>query len=224
MLLSSNKKHNQKGGELTMGQYYMPVNADNLQYLYTHDYGNGLKLMEHSYIGNNFMNVIERLLAPEGSWHKNRIVWAGGYASEGNFINLEKTAIDSDGVERKYKDFNLYDLVDLEGEKITPEAAPLGSSRKEIDELNQEKDESLLYVCNWTKNVYVDLTKVAPVSNSPELRIHPLSILTSDGNGLGSGDFRGYNDKTGTWAGDVISVEREAPLELNEITPNFREG
>jgi hypothetical protein len=36
--------------------------------------------MEHSYLGNKFMRVVEWLLSPEGYFHKSAIVWAGDYA------------------------------------------------------------------------------------------------------------------------------------------------
>ena len=44
-----------------MGQYYHPTMIDeagNITWVYTHDYHNGLKLMEHSYIGNSVMNAV----------------------------------------------------------------------------------------------------------------------------------------------------------------------
>lgn len=63
-----------------MGQYYKPVSLEKLEYVYSHDYGNGLKLMEHSYIGNDFVAVVENLIKKGGAWHKDRIVWAGDYA------------------------------------------------------------------------------------------------------------------------------------------------
>ncbi len=43
-----------------MGQYYHPTLIDaeaHVSWFYTHDYDNGLKLMEHSYIGNSVMNT-----------------------------------------------------------------------------------------------------------------------------------------------------------------------
>ena len=35
-----------------MGQYYYAINVLTKQYLTNHDYGGGIKLMEHSYVGN----------------------------------------------------------------------------------------------------------------------------------------------------------------------------
>lgn len=62
-----------------MGQYYKPLNVENEQWLYSHDYNNGLKLMEHSYIGNNFVGAVMALMVKGGAWFKKRIVWAGDY-------------------------------------------------------------------------------------------------------------------------------------------------
>ncbi len=45
-----------------MGQYYKPICLDNElkeQWVYSHDYDNGLKLMEHSYVSNNFVVLLK---------------------------------------------------------------------------------------------------------------------------------------------------------------------
>jgi hypothetical protein len=43
-------------------------------------FNNGMKLVEHSYIKNNFMSAVEYLLSPLGMFYKSRLVWAGDYA------------------------------------------------------------------------------------------------------------------------------------------------
>jgi len=67
-----------------MGQYYYPIvlSADGkiVVWMCAHNYGNGLKLLEHSYLGNNFVSTFEFGLSPEGPHHKSRMVWAGDYA------------------------------------------------------------------------------------------------------------------------------------------------
>ncbi len=65
-----------------MGQYYHPINLDKKEHLSSHDYDNGLKLMEHSWVGNDFVETVCELLKPNGSWYKNRIVWLGDYADD----------------------------------------------------------------------------------------------------------------------------------------------
>jgi hypothetical protein len=87
-----------------MGQYYKPVSLDLKEYLYSHDYDSGLKLMEHSYIGNSFVSAVENLLIPGGRWHKHKIVWAGDYAEalegeEDNIYNLAETKINPEKAE-----------------------------------------------------------------------------------------------------------------------------
>ena len=71
-----------------MGQYYKPTilkerkpksKADIVVWFYSHNYDNGLKLMEHSYKGNNFVNAVRNWLIASGG---GRLVWAGDYADE----------------------------------------------------------------------------------------------------------------------------------------------
>ena len=65
-----------------MGQYYKPIilNEKNEPVKAWHalHYGNGLKLMEHSWIDNNFVAVVEHELLN----NPQRLVWAGDYADE----------------------------------------------------------------------------------------------------------------------------------------------
>ena len=65
-----------------MGQYYKPINLDDKSWLYSHDYDNGLKLMEHSWIVNDFVGVVMALMVPGQPWFKKPIVWAGDYYDE----------------------------------------------------------------------------------------------------------------------------------------------
>ena len=44
------------------------------------NYANGAKLTEHSYVGNDFVSVVEFLLSENGMFYKSRLVWAGDYA------------------------------------------------------------------------------------------------------------------------------------------------
>lgn len=63
---------------------------------------------------------------------------------------------------------------------------------------------SYTYIVNHTKKVYV--------KKDDSMYLHPLSLLTAEGNGRGGGDYNGPNiDMVGSWARDVISMENEAP-------------
>jgi hypothetical protein len=73
----------------------------------------GIKLLEHSYINNDFVNAIEYLLSPEGMFYKSRIVWAGDYADLENGLNtnlnsmtdkcMSKEFIPSTLISKEYK-------------------------------------------------------------------------------------------------------------------------
>lgn len=178
-----------------MGQYYKPVSLDRKEFLYTHDFksrlkradgkfiyvGEGLKLMEHSYIGNKIMNAVENMIIPNGRWYKNRLVWAGDYADH----------------EKGYKkslegyDVNIYSIMEKEGTKIKP------SCRK----VNKKYH----YLTNHTRKVVIDLSLIK--EDASGYKIHPLSLLLAEGNGRGGGDFRGEDSRIGLWARDVISLE-----------------
>ena len=199
-----------------MGQYYMPVSLTSdkqnvKSYVYSHHItsrykgydgkmhtsGQGLKLMEHSYLKNKMMLCVEALLIEGGEWHKTPIVWAGDY---------------SDHVRNEMNYSDMCDSTD-EGEHVARELIPKPLTAKQQKEFQ--------FIVNHTKKEFVDKKKVPSVDG---WQIHPLSLLTSSGNGRGGGDFRGDNDFVGTWSADVISVENEIPADFKEIVPNFKES
>lgn len=174
-----------------MGQYYKPCILDKknkttvLKYLYSHNYDNGLKLMEHSYIGNNFVGAFESLIAKT----PQRVVWGGDYAEP-----------------CKNRKTNTYDRCNDKNEAnpITP---------------NQDKfQEKFKFIVNHTKKEFVDKTKVPEIEGWDGTKIHPLPLLTCEGNGQGGGDFRGDEKGiVGSWARDLISVESKIPKDFKEI-------
>lgn len=195
-----------------MGQYYRPVNIDKMESLNSHDFGNELKLMEHSYIGNNFMQAVERLLSPDGPWHKCQFCWAGDYMDSGLFVP-EGTPEKSD----EGYDINLYTLTSENN--VAPFEVPdydnisYDDRQKEIDRLGNEWFETLpkrgRFLVNHSKELCIDLEKVEAEG---DWALHPLSLLTCSGNGRGSGDYnedrdKGFHGEIGSWAGDVISME-----------------
>ena len=66
-----------------MGQYYVPVikRGTQLRRVYSHDFNNGLKLMEHSYVGNNFVNVVANEIVENPA----QLYWLGDYAEASDF-------------------------------------------------------------------------------------------------------------------------------------------
>ena len=168
-----------------MGQYYKPTSVDKMESLYSHDYGHMSKLMEHSYIGNNFVNIAEDLLSPEGEWHKHSFVWAGDYADEetsgGNLFTLSK---------------ELKNI--LKGGKLKPTGR---------------------YIINHSTEEYIDKEEVP--EDEDGWKVHPLPLITCEGNGRGGGDYREENDCIGIWARHRISVENSIPEGYTELIPNF---
>jgi hypothetical protein len=104
---------------------------------------------------------------------------------------------------------NLYKLADEQDYKnIAPPDRIMGAYR---------------YIVNHTKKLYVDKESVKA---EPQygLRVHPLSLLTAEGNGRGGGDYRGSKQElVGTWARDVISVEKGVPDGFTLLEADFME-
>ena len=164
-----------------MGQYYKPIIlAENkktvVSWVYSHKYSNGLKLMEHSWLGNNFVGAFESLIKD----NPKRVVWAGDYAVDcrGRKTNLYSRCKDS-----------------LE---VTPTA----------------NDKDVRFIINLSKKTFVDKHKCVNRYGWP---IHPLPLLTCEGNGRGGGDYRGESSLIGSWARDVISVSDTKPKDFEEL-------
>lgn len=181
-----------------MGQYYKAINIDNLEYVSPHDYDNGAKLMEHSYIGNNFVEAVEFLLINDGEnkarWADSRIIWGGDYADFEENENFHSMVEDNGS--------SLFNLI---------ETVPTNYQ----------------FLVNMTKKEYVDKEKCHVISASwTNIHvIHPLPLLLAEGNGRGGGDYHEEGDDkfVGRWARDVINVMKVAPEGFTEIIPNFDE-
>lgn len=204
-----------------MGQYYKAVSLDQEEYLRTQgvDVNGflGMKLLEHSYVGNAFTAAVENLLSPKGNWHKTRIVWAGDYMDCGLFIpeeHLDEVLMYDDGEEITGSDITLYHY-----------------SNKHFKKLYMSTTEEYgRYIINHTRETYVDKEhlegfEVGLANGETDIwHIHPLPLLTCSGNGRGGGDYNGINmSQVGNWAGDVISVEKEKPEGYSELEVSFIE-
>lgn len=177
-----------------MGQYFKPVLlAENKKsvksWMYSHEYDNGLKLMEHSYIGNSFVSAFESLI----KGNPQRVVWGGDYADE-----------------CKGRKTNLYDRC-KDSEKANPTEKFTTTETR--------------YVVNHSKKEFVDKFSVPEIKGWKGAKIHPLPLLTCEGNLRGGGDYtnKAGQEFVGTWARDVISVESKKPQGFKEIKPNFNE-
>ena len=211
-----------------MGQYYKPVllkedKRTPIGFAYSHEFGSGLKLMEHSWMKNDFVGFIESLLTRGMAFHKTPLVWAGDYADHEPFESIPKEVIDMLVAEG-------YTLTDLQRDganiqSIAECSAPkLRPNSHKIEDFKILPKNKTRYLVNHDKKQFVDKTKVP--KDSEGWQIHPLPLLTCEGNGRGGGDFRKDSDLVGSWARDVISVEATKsaiPKDYTEVIFNLTE-
>lgn len=186
-----------------MGQYYKPINIESMEWVYSHDYGDGLKLMEHSYVGNKFVGVVMQLMTKGNRWHKKPIVWCGDYYND-------------EGEEPYYSYLQPY-------HKLEPDECMDDNKQKRAILINHTKKEYARFYSfplDELKKQIVDR-----LEGNKEWVINPLPLLTALGNGRGGGDYEGTDmDKIGIWAGDVLSVEFDIPEGFKELKINFKES
>lgn len=190
-----------------MGQYYKPVNLDRRKFLDSHDFSNGLKLMEHSWLRNDFVGYVAMKLANE--WKGDTLIWAGDYGDVEKFVPSVQVP--------------LYQIAsDLFIQQKPTEEEINELELDNIDKFNEEYP----YLVNYDNKQFVD-TRNCP--NDDGWIVHPLPLLVSDGNGRGGGDYRPLNEldekHVGLWAGDSIGVEKKDTdmTAYTEIKPDFIE-
>lgn len=173
-----------------MGQYFVPVirTCDgDTEKLYSHDYSCGSKLMEHSYLANEFVNAV--LFTMEDICKEIdyvRLYWMGDYADEvipeDDDDKLAAYRYAYDGKKSSYKFTLTEDVMTTVG----------------------------WFVHNLDKHRVLNIP-----SFSYGHMINVLPLLTNCGNGRGGGDFDGVlklDDENvsvngiGPWAGDRLDV------------------
>lgn len=98
---------------------------------------------------------------------------------------------------------NLFRLAQSFADKPPPDPAPVGR-----------------YVINHGKRMFVDKRSVT--TSARGFALHPLPVLTAEGNGRGSGDLHkqdttGTFTLIGTWARDRIAVCNTVPDNYQEL-------
>ncbi len=152
---------------------------------------NGIKLMEHSWIGNSFMKAISKYI------YKNpvQVAWVGDYAND-------------------YSD-------EVNGKKRGPELWKEtwgGAKEQDIDEVD-EFDLHNKYLVNHDKGIAIDMDEYMSKCEKNGWCVHPLSLLTACGNDRGGGDFHEGNhgyELVGSWCMDTISFEDELPENIRK--------
>lgn len=209
-----------------MGQYYRPtalnksadVTANDwnpiLWQLDSWSFGQGAKLMEHSYIHNPLVRAVEYLLAQDKEGVP--FVWAGDYAEHYN------------GLTTNLYDFGRWendeDSITTKTVRLLPHTMQHNEWLKDVIDyrLNPEFEKDYKFVINHSKKLYV----VIPPYEKDAWNVHPLPLLTAESNGLGGGDYFSETnaDLVGSWKYDKISVGDEIPSEdYKELKAVFKE-
>ena len=169
-----------------MGQYYKAILLDKekqnvIGWVSPYQYDSGSKLMEHSWMKNDFVKSFENMI------YKNPmpVTWCGDYA---------------DAVDGSEEGDNFYSLCE-DKTNLTPSTI-----------LGEHKSQ---YIINHDTLEYVDKAKVP--TDKDGWQIHPLPLLTAEGNGRGGGDFRGESELVGLWSRNLISVSEELPKGYTEL-------
>lgn len=208
-----------------MGQYYIPIllseqGGKTVGCFYSHDYDNGLKLMEHSYLRNEFVNAViaKALSIPKPV----TFVWLGDYAELNDDVLPLKAhrAFDpANNVGGYHRDYvRMFDKIKrveigmlykiMPDEPDVVDKLPYANDVIFYDFLTHQK----LSLREYRKNViaYRESSGFDPEKAGyeiDELIAHPLPILTSLGNGKGGGDYAGTNMPwVGAWALHPIGV------------------
>ena len=222
-----------------MGQYYKGVILKNdkktiVGYVYAHDYNCGLKLTEHSYIDNPVVNVVLNYLKENGG---GRVVWAGDYADaepvkipKEQAKEMWRNMVANNQIESSFAEFwaknpNVFkrnERGEYDGDNLYTKA------EKKPKLTSSANDTAIRFLINTDKMQFVDLWDVPCVNGQ---RVHPLPLLTAEGNGQGGGDYYGLSmNLVGTWARDNITVAEHnwsmydsLKAKYIEIKPNFAE-
>ena len=191
-----------------MGQYYLPIirrttakNITRNESIYAHDFKNALKLTEHSWVGNNFVNIVCNDIIDKPA----RIIWLGDYTETYDAPEGFPSA--------KYKTLmNCWSR---------------GKSTKRfITKGNQEFDwNKQWFLVNSSKECYIDMRKYIDYATTADgWCIHPLPLLTCSSNGKGRGDYYGCDrSAVGSWCNDIIYLTVQRPIEYFEEEYFFRE-
>ena len=190
-----------------MGQYYNILTMKDNEYkVYNRSYYNSqnepeymlAKLTEHSWIGNSTMESFSNIILK----NPQHIAWVGDYADQ-------------------------YEQEDITNNKLTLRKIKslhkkAWRCKKEIVMEYRPLNTKYMLLVNWTKNQYVSMYDYIEKNTTKDgWCLHPLSLLTAIGNGLGGGDYHGINENMiGIWAFDEISFESsdiESRLERNKF-------
>ena len=177
-----------------MGQYYKicrlaskkknyPNKKKVVEYLLSYDYGNGAKLMEFSWKGNEFVGALENLINKEnGAWAGSPVIVAGDYADEEPYtLNGEK--------------YNIYGL-----------ACEFGTKLVNIEPKHYR------YLINEDKKLFFDIEKCKTNKDGWSVHPLTLLLADGNGRGMGDYRSKNSR-RVGTWKRNVVVTSDNRPDE-----------
>lgn len=180
-----------------MGQYYSLVNVSKDKGMSPGDYGSGIKMGEHSQVGDSFLYEVFHLLKDE--WKGDVFYHSGDYA-EGFPENISPTRTKYMGGILEKVNYNDDDWFEKEGKKIEDEK-PLWEE-----------------LCKTFVLVNYDLDLYCDIDGCPKRpsgwHICPLPLLLCDSDVIAGGDLVPYDFQyKNSWAYTRIGLElKDSPL------------
>lgn len=155
----------------------------------------GMKLTEHSWVENDFVNGVVELIEENPS----TVAWVGDYAD------------DSDDFDGNYT------------EEVYASAWHDDCHDRPFARMPVTHGDG--HIVNHCKREYIDLERYVAANMQNGWCVHPLPLMTAIGNGHGGGDYRGNDmHLVGRWAMDLIEYTHEKPEGYAEISPRFENG
>lgn len=75
-----------------MGAYYKVVNLEDMESLFPYDFNSSAKMLDHAYVGNNYVNVALNEIF-EGSWKNKPIAWVCSYDNSPQYHDVHDKAV-----------------------------------------------------------------------------------------------------------------------------------
>ena len=246
-----------------MGQYFMPVMERNGKTIVFNNYykvkGSKtepeyvfLKLTEHSWIGNPFIETIMKSLINKPA----RVLWVGDYSDK-------EPRVAADGMVTKITQKDYYDAHYSKKDVYAPVDPHWYNDPVKLEKAEQARLEGIedfgrinalldivrkpyviydgkftsqsnIYLYNISRNEYIDMESYIKRSNmgfyddgAVDCQ-HPLPILTATSNEYGGGDYYGKDKKyAGRWCYDEIVVyknKNKIPNDAKELLVTFNEN
>lgn len=191
-----------------MGQYFKYFVMDTEGNRYTDipwKHNNGAKMMEHSWLLNNYVNIVANHIFN----HPCRVAWIGDYSIDEDTRNNFSDCITRAEFQSYYYCVWEQDTYPaLDNDKRIFNAYFTDSNGIEVD--HSEQVYAFIRRCfliNHTKHTYINMNEYFTNNAVKGWCINPIPLLTCIKGG-GCGDYHGINEHLlGTWALDLLEIK-----------------